>query len=560
AAASYYEDADCYLERSVNGITNNSWAVFELPTKQFTVFRLNAAAESSLAGFSLSAKATGLKLATDDTGTALGDTTTDKSENFRVRKTTAHVQSDRLVLVQLPIDEPIGKGTPEQSQLTLDRMVLNLEESQAIVVTGERDDLPGVTVSEVLILDKIQHGGGFTTLFFKSPGMMFKYVRKTVTINANVALATHGETVTEVLGSGDAAQANQRFILKKPPLTYTASSTASGAQSSLQVRVNSVLWEESPRLFGLDARSENYLIHIDDDGKAGVLFGDGERGARLPTGVGKAAATYRSGIGLSGMVGAGKLTLLMTRPLGIRGVTNPLPASGAADPESRDNARANAPLTVLAMGRIVSLQDAEDFARAFAGIGKAHAIAVWRNGVQWIHLTVASEAPVPSQDGTVTALSDHRIDAGSQLGQHLVEAIEQSKEPSLRIRVDTYQPVFFNLGANVLIDPRYVWADVELAIKTALADAFAFERRAFGHAVTIAEVVRVVQSVAGVVFVDIDGLHLFDQPASLPANNALPAGGVAWEEDKPEPTSLAQLLVVNPLGIALTSIAPEAAQ
>jgi len=45
----------------VAGITNNSWAVFELPTKQFTAFRVNAAAESSQAGFGLSAKATGLK-------------------------------------------------------------------------------------------------------------------------------------------------------------------------------------------------------------------------------------------------------------------------------------------------------------------------------------------------------------------------------------------------------------------------------------------------------------------------------------------------------------------
>jgi hypothetical protein len=558
--APYYEDADCFLERSVPGMTSNGWAVFELPTKQFTVFRVNATAESSLAGFSLSAKATGLKLAAADTGTALGDTTTEKSENFTVRKTTAHVLSDRLALVQLPIEEPIGKGTAEQHQLTLDRMVLNLEMGQPVAVSGERDDLPGVTVREVVIIDTIEHSGGFTTLLFKSPGMMFRYVRKTVTINANVVLATHGETVTEVLGSGDTAQLNQRFMIKKPPLTYTASSDPSGAQSSLDVRVNRVLWEEAPRLVGLDAKSEAYLIRIDDDAKASVIFGDGIQGARLPTGVGNVMATYRSGIGLAGMVAADKLTLLMTRPLGIRGVTNPLPASGGADPESRDNARTNAPLTVLAMERIVSLRDAEDFARAFAGIGKAHAVGLWRSGVQWVHLTVASEAPVPTEDGTVTGLSDHRVDAASPLGQHLQDAIERSKDPSLRIRVDTYQPVFFNVSANVLIDPRYVWVDVEAGIQTALTRAFAFESRAFGQALTAAEVIRIIQAVAGVVFVDLDALYRFDQSPSLPANGVLPADAVLWEEDKPEPTSLTQLLVVNPLGITLTPIAPEAAK
>ena len=70
ATAPYYEDADCFLERSVAGLTGNSWVVLELPTKQFTVFRLPAAAESSQAGFSLSAKTTGLKLAAADTGTS----------------------------------------------------------------------------------------------------------------------------------------------------------------------------------------------------------------------------------------------------------------------------------------------------------------------------------------------------------------------------------------------------------------------------------------------------------------------------------------------------------
>jgi predicted phage baseplate assembly protein len=558
--APYYTDADCFLERSVPGLTSNGWIVLELPTKQFTAFRLTAAAESSQAGFGLSAKATGLKLATADTGTSLGNTTTDKSESFNVRRTTAHVGSDRLVLVQLPIETPIGAGTAEQYRLTLDRMVLNLTEGQPVAVTGERADLPGVSVSEVVILDGIEHAGGFTTLCFVSPGLRFTYVRKTVTLNANVVLATHGETVNEVLGSGDAAQPHQAFVLKKPPLTYTASSDPSGAESSLEVRVNRVAWEQAPRLFGLDATSERYAVRHDDDGRATVIFGDGVQGARLPTGAGNVAATYRSGIGLAGMVGAARLTLLMTRPLGIRGVTNPLPATGAADPESRDDARTNAPLTVLAMGRIVSLQDAEDFARAFAGIGKAQAVALWRNGVQWIHLTVASAAAVPSVDGTVTALSDHRVDPTAPLGRHLLDAIEQSREPSLRLRADTYQPVFFNVAAKVLIDPRFPWVDVETAITATLTDCFSFARRAFGQPVTQAEVIHAIQSVPGVVFVDVDALHRFDVAPVAPPADVLPAGPVAWPDDHPEPTALAELLVINPLGIALTPLPPEAAR
>ena len=84
-------------------------------------------AEASVAGYALSGKTTGLQLGKADTGAALADNTTDKSESFNVRTTTAHVRSERLVLAQLPITEPIGAGTAEQTQLTLDGMVLNVD-------------------------------------------------------------------------------------------------------------------------------------------------------------------------------------------------------------------------------------------------------------------------------------------------------------------------------------------------------------------------------------------------------------------------------------------------
>ena len=553
----YYGDADCFLERSVAGITANSWAVLELPTRQFTAFRVTAASESSLVGYSLSAKTTGLQLGSAADGIALGDSDADKSESFNVRKTTAHVLSERLTLSQLPVEDPLGKGTAEETTLTLDRMVLNLTEGQPIAVTGERDDLPGVVVSEVVLLTTVQHSGGFTTLFFESPGLTFRYVRATVSLCANVVEATHGESVKEVLGSGDGSRPNQRFVLRKPPLTYTASSGADGAESSLEVRVDGVAWSETPRLYGSQAADEQYLTRRDDDGRVSVVFGDGVQGARLPSGVENVVATYRSGIGRAGMVPPGSLTLLMTRPLGIHDVTNPLAASGAADPERRDEARRNAPLTVLAMERVVSLQDAEDFSRAFAGIGKCSAMALSRGGARWIHLTVAAAAPKSDPGGLAAAMADYRVEATSTLRTHLDDALAAAGEPSLRIRVDTYQPLFFNLSAKVLIDHRYVWADVEAAVKAAIVDAFAFERRSFGRSVSVMEVVTIIQRTPGVVFVDLDALHRFDQPASLPSDDLLAADGVTWSESEPEPSGLAQLLLVNPLGIVLTPVPQE---
>ena len=255
----YYAGANIYLERNVPGMAGG-WIVLERPTNNYAAFRLRSATDASVAGFAMSAKSVGLKLGKpNDRATELEANSTDRLEDFKVRDTTAHVQSERLVLAELPIEDPIAAATTD---LQLDRMVLGLQVNQPVAITGERDDLRGVAVSEVVILADVIHAGGFTTLSFRSPGLKYTYVRKTVTLNGNVATASHGETVTEVLGAGDGAQANQRFTLKKTPLTFTSSAGASGAQSSLEIRVDGVQWEEAPGLYGLAAcRTTLYCPH-----------------------------------------------------------------------------------------------------------------------------------------------------------------------------------------------------------------------------------------------------------------------------------------------------------
>ena len=111
------------------------------------------------------------------------------------------------------------------------------------------------------------------------------YDRETVRVNANVAPATHGETVSEILGSGDAARANQRFPLKQPPAHLRRAPTRRrGRRSTLEVRVADVLWEERPSLYGAGPRDRVYTTATDDDARTTVVFGDGVEGARLPTG------------------------------------------------------------------------------------------------------------------------------------------------------------------------------------------------------------------------------------------------------------------------------------
>jgi hypothetical protein len=102
--------------------------------------------------------------------------------------------------------------------------------------------------------------------------------------------------------------------------------------AGLEVRVNDLLCTDIPTLYGRGPRDRVYTLRRDDGGGTTIAFGDGVEGARLSTGQNNVRLTYRKGIGTGGNLRAGRLTNLLTRPLGVQGVTNPDLANGGQDP------------------------------------------------------------------------------------------------------------------------------------------------------------------------------------------------------------------------------------
>ena len=187
-------------------------------------------------------------------------------------------------------------------------------------------------------------------------------------------------------------------------------------------------------------------------------------------------------------------------------------------------ARTNAPLTVLTLDRIVSLQDFEDFARAFKGLGKAQAINLWDGEVYLVHITIADD-------------SGKTVDKSSDTYKNLVDAIDAARDPTAEVRIDSIDALTFDVKATVLYDAAYVSDDVKADIEEALAAAFCFEKRAFAQPVTPAEIITVIQQVAGVVAVN------------LKTPSAVLAAQIArWQGGDILP---AQLLTINTSGISL---------
>ena len=478
-----------FLDKTYSEIVPGSWILLHAHFPRAKDHNLSAKVISNTevahADFTLSGK---VSLLVIDMATPL--------DGFPIRNTTIYCQSEVLPLAQVPITDNVSGN-----QVTLEEAYLGLQVGRTVVISGERSDLEGVTVAEVHTLDEVTLEGGLTVIKLDS-SLTYSYSRDTVNTNANVAASTHGATVQEIMGSGDGTQTFQSFVLKQSPLTYVSASTPSGTQSTLQVRVNNLLWEEVPFFYGHGPDEHIYLTRQDDSGNTTVTFGDGQTGSRLPTGQQNVTAQYRQGIGLGGLVNANQLSIMAKRPLGVRGATNPQSSNGAADPEQIDDARQNATLTIVALDRVVSLDDYQNFARAFAGIAKAFATFTWSGEQQVVLLTVAGVNGLPVSPGTAVY-------------QNLLAAIAASSEPFVPLQLSSYDPVFFRIAGTVTVDAVHLVSDVSANVQAALRATFSFDQRDFGQPVHRSEVIATIQAVDGVEFVDLTAFYPSGSGVSL---------------------------------------------
>ena len=473
-------DLDAVYGRIVPG----SWVVVNPGNgSPSTIASVTAAHEVGASGFGLSARVTRLTL---DRGIDIGSMAA-------LRRVVVYAQSERLELADVPLSETLTGHT-----IRLESLASGLAKGRTIIVSGEPTENPGAWASEPAVVQNVLHNDAWTELVL-AEDLANTFKLKTVTINANVAAAGHGESVQEILGSGDGSQSFQSFKLKQAPLTYRSASTPSGTETTLKVTINDVIWKEVENFLSSGPDDRHYVVRTDEEGNTVVRFGDGRNGARLPTGQNNVRAVYRKGLGLEGRVKKDRLSQLLTRSYGLKEVTNPCDAEGGDDPESLELARVNAPLKVRTLDRAVSLQDYEDFALAFAGIAKAWAIWIWEGEKKGIVLTVAES---PAKSGSSGA-----ADSALSPAAKLTKALDKAGPPFVPLRIVPYRRASFRVALRIKVLPDYQKDKVKPAVERALRAAFSFAARPLGQPVFLSEVLAAAQSVAGVEAVDIKALY-----------------------------------------------------
>jgi hypothetical protein len=387
---------------------------------------------------------------------------------------------------------------------------------------ADKDD---PVVGESAVVSVASVSGNITTLGLMS-ALARIYDANTTRVNANAVESTNGETVQEILGSGDATNDALQFTLKQAPLTYISSSGGNGSQSTLQVWVNNLRWSEVSNLLAAGPADRVFVTRVNPDGKVIVQFGNGTQGERTPTGQSNIRTVYRKGIGSPGMVNAAQLSQPLDRPQGLKAVTNPGAASGAADPATADDARASAPLPTLTIGRVVSIQDYQNFALAFAGIAKAIATWTWFGNRRGVFLTVAGE------NGTTLSNSDPIV-------SNLIAAIQSRGNPFVPLQVASYVPILFDFSAGVNVDPAFDSTLVLAQVWQNISNAFAFDNRQPAQNVVASEIIQIIQQTPGVIAVQLQSLQLSGESGT----GIVPAMLCA---SAPQPPQGAQMLLLDP--------------
>ncbi|HMI91850.1 MAG TPA: putative baseplate assembly protein [Polyangiales bacterium] len=535
---------NAFIDQANDAIAPGSYVLTDIAGAQ-RVLRVASVQVGPRSAYNLSGPSTQLKFdLPDGEGWRELEGEGESSGFDKLRKTQLYVQSERLSLLDVPLGELV-----EDQEIELDGLYKELVSGRWAILSGERADIAGVAgvrSAELLMITGLRHGYDpelpgdqvHTTLILATPPA-YRYKRDSLVIYGNVVKATHGETRQELLGNGDGAQRLQSFVLKQPPLTFVAAPSAAGAASTLHVRVNEVEWSEAESLARLGPKDRGYATLTDDAGNTTVVFGDGQHGARLPSGVQNVAAEYRNGIGKGGNVKAEQISSLITRPLGVKAVLNPLRASGGADKESRDSARENAPLSVMALDRLVSVRDYADFARRFAGIAKAQARRVSDGQRQLLHLTVAGADDIP-------------IDRSSDLYANLVAALHDLGDADLPLRVDPRERIALVLGAKVKLRPGHAWEPVAAALRARLCDVFGFDKRALGQPALLCEVIGSAQNLAGVEYVDVDAFggvaEMVADTISTPNGTQIPVRRLSTQDEVA--AAIAAIVAPNALNAA----------
>jgi hypothetical protein len=326
--------------------------------------------------------------------------------------------------------------------------------------------------------------------------------------------ATQGETITgEIVGVSDGS-ANQQFELGQSPVI----------NGSVTLTVSGVSYSQVPYLIDYQEYDPVFTIDTDADNVTYITFGDGISG-RIPPNGAQIVANYRVGGGIAGNVSANTIKYILSNQVtGLTVVNQNVgqtsgAASGGADPESTDSIRVNAPQSIRALSRAVSLADYSSLTVQVPGVAKAVSVADVYSSIT-IYIAPYGDSGLQSDGLTASTVFNNLVEK--------VYAFFSDKTPpgtTLTFQPPKYVPAQIKL--DVVILPQYLKSKVTTDVQSAVEELFAFDNVAFNDRITLQDVLKTVNDVAGVSRATVYKMVRSDEEQTFTINNKVLTSNVA---------------------------------
>ncbi len=388
-------------------------------------------------------------------------------------------------------DEPAYHDATETNcQLTL-----LLDEVPELLTTGRKlwvvgpEDCELVSVGDVLGYDS---SAGTVTVSVKPSLSGLDLPKYATGVYGNVVKTGHGETrALNVLGNGNRITKNQSFTYSKTGIAFEQDADFdSGVRASIDLLVDGRRWTQTDNLRNAGATDTSYQTELNEDGELVIIFGDGIRGQRLPTGTNNILIQARFGHGAEGNLDAESLDKLKQPHYLVEEVYQPANATGGGDLETTESLRELAPASVLTLDRAVSISD-------FGYIAQRHS-SVWQ----------ARSFALPDTPGATDRVEVVLVPVGGgelgELGDTMTDYLLNHTRPGVQVIVSRYRAILLFLDITIRVDTTAYDGDtVVQRVREALYEGFSLLNARLGASLYRSQVYQMIEAVEGVENVDV---------------------------------------------------------
>jgi hypothetical protein len=398
------------------------------------------------------------------------------------------------------------------TEATASTVTLTFQNSSASIIT-----VPAKTQ----VATSVVSNGETTQIVFETDSVV-NVPAKAAGVNGSITVtATQGESKgygfdadNGSIGQSNGAP-NQIFQIPNYPVI----------NNSVEILVSGVKYTQVPYLIDYQDYDPVFSTVTNADGITFVLFGDNISG-RIPNNGAEIYATYRVGGGAIGNVSANTIKYIITTglPLGLSVLNQNVgqlsgAATGGGDPESTDSIRINAPKSIRALNRAVSLSDYSSLVIQVPGVAKANSVADVYSSIT-IYIAPYGDSGLQS-DGVTSSTVFNNL--ATDIANYFVDKTPPGT--TITLQPPTYVDVRVKL--NCVIQSQYRSAQVITNINSALKELFAFDNVSFNDQITIQDVLGVLSEVEGVSRSTINKLIRKDEDKVFSINNKALTGNVA---------------------------------